>query len=48
MSAGFIFTPEASAEVLAIWELVANDKSERAADRVIARISFLIRGRRLG
>jgi toxin ParE1/3/4 len=35
---GFIFTPEAEADALAIWERIADDDSETAADRLIARI----------
>lgn len=38
MSRNFVFTPEAEADALAIWEHIAADDSERAADRVIARI----------
>lgn len=38
MSRNFIFTPEAEMDVLAIWEYIADDDSERTADRIIARI----------
>jgi antitoxin ParD1/3/4/toxin ParE1/3/4 len=38
MSRNFTFTSEAAADVLAIWEYIANDDSEMAADRVVARI----------
>ncbi len=38
MSRSFVFTPEAEADALAIWEYIADDDSEKAADRVIARI----------
>jgi toxin ParE1/3/4 len=38
VSRNFVFTPEAEADVLAIWEYIAEDDSEAAADRVIARI----------
>jgi antitoxin ParD1/3/4/toxin ParE1/3/4 len=38
MSRNFVLTPQAEADALAIWEYIADDDSERAADRVIARI----------
>jgi toxin ParE1/3/4 len=38
LSRNFIFTLEAEADALAIWEYIADDDSEEAADRVIARI----------
>lgn len=38
MSRNFILTPEAEADVLAIWEYIADDDSEQTADRVIARL----------
>jgi plasmid stabilization system protein ParE len=34
----FLFTLEAQVNVLAIWEFIANDDSEKSADRVVARI----------
>jgi len=34
----FVLTPEAEADALEIWEYIANDDSEDAADRIIARI----------
>jgi plasmid stabilization system protein ParE len=34
----FAFTPEAEADVLAIWERIADDDSEARADYVLARI----------
>jgi len=34
----FVFTPEAEADILAIWERIADETSIKAADRVIARI----------
>jgi plasmid stabilization system protein ParE len=38
VSRNFVFTPEAEADALAIWEYIAEDDSESAADHVIARI----------
>jgi toxin ParE1/3/4 len=38
VSRNFVFTPEAEVDALAIWEHVADDDSEKAADRIIARI----------
>ena len=38
MSRNFVFTLEGEADALAIWEYIADDDSEAAADRVIARI----------
>jgi antitoxin ParD1/3/4/toxin ParE1/3/4 len=38
MSRKFIFAREAGADALAIWEFIAENDSEAAADRVIARI----------
>jgi toxin ParE1/3/4 len=38
VSRNFVFTPEAEADALAIWEYIADDDSKAAADRVIARI----------
>ncbi|HWE01810.1 MAG TPA: type II toxin-antitoxin system RelE/ParE family toxin [Tepidisphaeraceae bacterium] len=38
MSRNFLLTPQAEADALAIWEYIADDDSERAADRVIARL----------
>jgi toxin ParE1/3/4 len=38
VSRNFIFTPEAEADVLAIWERIADDDSEFAADRIVAGI----------
>lgn len=38
MSRNFIFTPEAEADALAVWEYIADTDSEAAADRVLARI----------
>jgi plasmid stabilization system protein ParE len=38
VSRGFVLTPEAEADALAIWEYVADETSEHAADRVVARI----------
>jgi plasmid stabilization system protein ParE len=38
VSREFIFTPEAAADALAIWEGAADVKSERFADRLIARM----------
>lgn len=38
MSRNFVLTPEAEADALAIWEHIADDDSESAADRVLARI----------
>jgi plasmid stabilization system protein ParE len=38
VSRNFIFTLEAESDALAIWEYIADDDSESAADRVIARI----------
>jgi plasmid stabilization system protein ParE len=38
VSRNFVFTLEAEADVLAIWEYITDDDSEAAADRVIARI----------
>jgi toxin ParE1/3/4 len=34
----FVFAPQAEADVLEIWDFIADDDSEAAADRVIARI----------
>jgi antitoxin ParD1/3/4/toxin ParE1/3/4 len=38
VSRDFVFTPEAEADALEIWEHIADDDSEAAADRVVARI----------
>jgi antitoxin ParD1/3/4/toxin ParE1/3/4 len=38
VSRNFVFTPQAEADALAIWEHIANESSERSADRVTARI----------
>lgn len=38
MSYRFVLTPEAETDALSIWEYIADDDSERAADRVLARI----------
>ncbi len=38
MNHNFVFTPEASSDALAIWERIADDDSEAAADRVLARL----------
>jgi antitoxin ParD1/3/4/toxin ParE1/3/4 len=38
MSRNFVLTPEAEADALAVWEFIADDDSERGADRVVARI----------
>ena len=38
MSRNFLLTPQAEADALAIWEYIADDDSETAADRVIARL----------
>ena len=38
MSHNFVLTPQAEADALAIWEYIADDDSEKAADRVVARI----------
>lgn len=38
MSRNFIVTTEAAADLLAIWQYIADADSERAADRVIARL----------
>jgi toxin ParE1/3/4 len=38
MTRGYIFTPEAEANLLEIWQYIADQDSERAADRVIDRI----------
>jgi antitoxin ParD1/3/4/toxin ParE1/3/4 len=35
---GFRFTPEAEADLLAIWQYIADNQSEQTADRVVARI----------
>jgi len=35
---GYIFTPQAEADLLSIWEYIADEDSERAADRVIQRL----------
>lgn len=34
----FRFTPEAEADLLAIWQFIADNQNERSADRVIKRI----------
>ena len=38
MKRNFRFTPLAEADVLAIWQYIAIEDSEKAADRVVARI----------
>lgn len=38
MSRNFVLTPEAAADVLAIWEYLADESSERTADRVVAEV----------
>ncbi len=38
MSRNFELTPEADADVRAIWQYIADDDSEVSADRVVARI----------
>ena len=38
MSRNFVFTLEAEVDVLAIWDHIADDDSEAAADRIVARI----------
>ncbi len=38
MSRNFVLTPEAEEDALAIWQYIADDDSEAAADRVIARL----------
>jgi plasmid stabilization system protein ParE len=38
VSKGFVLTPEAEADALAIWEYVADESSEQAADGVVARL----------
>lgn len=38
MIRNFLFTPEAEADVIAIWERIADDESVEPADRVIAGI----------
>ena len=38
MSRNFIFTPQAEADAAEIWDYIADDESEKTADRVIARL----------
>jgi toxin ParE1/3/4 len=38
VSRSLVFTPEAEEDALAIWQYLADDDSELAADRIIARI----------
>jgi antitoxin ParD1/3/4/toxin ParE1/3/4 len=38
VSRNFVLTPQAEADALAIWEHIADNDSEAAADRVIAHI----------
>jgi len=38
MSRNFLLTAQAEIDALAIWEYIADDDSEKAADRVLARL----------
>ena len=38
MTRNFVLTPAAEADALTIWEHIADKNSEKAADRVLARL----------